>query len=99
MKGDLVPILKFHRRRKRPEFFRRLSFLFPYMRVLEIFFTLFLLFARVFPVIAQAETKSILRETGSQAFNQNQTVNEEPVAPAEPEVDSNNDSEKENENC
>jgi Ni/Fe-hydrogenase subunit HybB-like protein len=69
-----------------------------YIGTIGIFFTLFLLFARVFPVIAQAETKSILRETGSQAFNQNQSVNEEPAAPAEPEGDSNNDSEKENEN-
>jgi molybdopterin-containing oxidoreductase family membrane subunit len=31
-----------------------------------LFFTLFLIFSRVFPVIALAELKSILKKTGSQ---------------------------------
>ena len=69
-----------------------------YIGTIGIFFTLFLLFARVFPVIAQAETKSILRATGSQAYNQNQVASNEPAASVEPEEDSNNDSENENEN-
>ena len=37
-----------------------------FVGTIGIFFTLFLLFARVFPVIAQAETKSILKLAGSQ---------------------------------
>ncbi len=37
-----------------------------FVGTIGIFFTLFLLFARVFPVIAQAETKSILKIVGSQ---------------------------------
>jgi molybdopterin-containing oxidoreductase family membrane subunit len=51
-----------------------------FIGTLGIFFTLFLLFARVFPVIAQAETKSILKEVGSQYYNTNDvevTDNEE----------------------
>jgi molybdopterin-containing oxidoreductase family membrane subunit len=39
-----------------------------YVGTIGIFFTLFLLFARVFPVIAQSETKSILKEAGSQYY-------------------------------
>ena len=42
-----------------------------FIGTLGIFFTLFLLFARVFPVIAQSETKSILKEAGSQYYNNN----------------------------
>ncbi|HIA12520.1 MAG TPA: hydrogenase [Flavobacteriales bacterium] len=40
-----------------------------FVGTIGIFFTLFLLFARVFPVIAQAETKSILKLAGSQYMN------------------------------
>lgn len=39
-----------------------------FIGTIGIFFTLFLLFARVFPVIAQAETKSILKDGGSQYY-------------------------------
>ncbi|MBL4657906.1 MAG: polysulfide reductase NrfD, partial [Flavobacteriales bacterium] len=42
-----------------------------FIGTIGIFFTLFLLFARVFPVIAQAETKSILKEAGSQFYGSN----------------------------
>ncbi len=42
-----------------------------FVGTLGIFFTLFLLFARVFPVIAQSETKSILKEVGSQYYRNN----------------------------
>ena len=42
-----------------------------FIGTLGIFFTLFLLFARVFPVIAQSETKSILKQVGSQYYNNN----------------------------
>ena len=42
-----------------------------FVGTIGIFFTLFLLFARVFPVIAQAETKSILKEVGSQYYRAN----------------------------
>ena len=42
-----------------------------FIGTLGIFFTLFLLFARVFPVIAQSETKSILKEAGSQYYSNN----------------------------
>jgi len=42
-----------------------------FIGTIGIFFTLFLLFARVFPVIAQAETKSILKEAGSQFYGTN----------------------------
>ncbi|MCB0431480.1 MAG: hydrogenase, partial [Flavobacteriales bacterium] len=40
-----------------------------YIGTIGIFFVLFLLFARVFPVIAQSETKSILKGTGNQYLN------------------------------
>ena len=45
-----------------------------YIGTIGIFFTLFLLFARVFPVIAQAETKSILKEAGSQYYGNGVSV-------------------------
>ena len=44
-----------------------------FIGTIGIFFTLFLLFARVFPVIAQAETKSILKDAGSQYYGANAT--------------------------
>ncbi|MCB0395473.1 MAG: polysulfide reductase NrfD [Flavobacteriales bacterium] len=40
-----------------------------YIGTIGIFFVLFLLFSRVFPVIAQSETKSILKGTGNQYLN------------------------------
>jgi molybdopterin-containing oxidoreductase family membrane subunit len=40
-----------------------------YVGTLGIFFTLFLLFARVFPVIAIAEVKHILKSYGNQAID------------------------------
>ena len=40
---------------------------------------MFLLFARVFPVIAQSETKSILKEAGSQYYGKNR-IEPEPKA-------------------
>ena len=42
-----------------------------FIGTIGIFFTLFLLFARVFPVIAQSETKSILKLAGSQYYHSN----------------------------
>lgn len=37
-----------------------------FVGTIGLFFTLFLIFSRVFPVIALAELKSILKKTGSQ---------------------------------
>jgi len=42
-----------------------------FIGTIGIFFTLFLLFARVFPVIALSETKSILKVAGSQYYRDN----------------------------
>ena len=56
------------------------------------FFTLFLLFARVFPVIAQAETKSILKVVGSQYYGANATSAPAKELVAEKEEDSGADS-------
>ena len=37
-----------------------------FVGTIGLFFTLFLIFSRVFPVIALAELKSILKKTGNQ---------------------------------
>jgi molybdopterin-containing oxidoreductase family membrane subunit len=68
-----------------------------YIGTIGIFFTMFLLFARVFPVIAQAETKSILREAGSQLYNNEQSVtSENDNSDSLTDEDTTNESEKEN---
>ncbi|MBL4578246.1 MAG: polysulfide reductase NrfD, partial [Flavobacteriales bacterium] len=54
-----------------------------FIGTIGIFFTLFLLFARVFPVIAQAETKSILKEAGSQFYGANGNAATAPTAVTE----------------
>jgi molybdopterin-containing oxidoreductase family membrane subunit len=63
-----------------------------FIGTIGIFFTLFLLFARVFPVIAQAETKSILKVVGSQYYGANATSAPAKELVAEKEEDSRADS-------
>jgi len=59
-----------------------------YIGTIGIFFTLFLLFARAFPVIAQAETKSILKLAGSQYYNNGAASAPKKEVEVEPEAES-----------
>jgi len=47
-----------------------------FIGTLGIFFTMFLLFARAFPVVAMAEVKHILKQNGNQAVDKARTETE-----------------------